>query len=93
MISLCNAPFILDILILADTMTQVKNDCSSNKTILLPNSQLIGAQKAGTSAVADWLFKNTDGGKCNRPIVFEDEPSLIAKRFIFLIIIVATNRV
>ena len=48
--------------------------------IQLPSVQLIGAQKAGTSAVADWLFG--EGGFC-RPRVFEDEPHYYSKEVHF----------
>jgi hypothetical protein len=43
--------------------------------VQLPSLLLIGAQKAGTSAVADWLF---DGG-FRRPHVFGDEPEYYCK--------------
>lgn len=42
----------------------------------LPTVQLIGAQKAGTSALADWLF---DQGGFARPIVFQGEPWFYSK--------------
>ena len=56
-----------------NSMIPVK-EAPRKKTILLPTVQLIGAQKAGTSAVADWLF-----GKFYRPQVFESEPSYYSK--------------
>lgn len=40
------------------------------KLVQLPSVQLIGAQKAGTSAIADWLFE----GGFHRPRVFDHEP-------------------
>jgi hypothetical protein len=43
--------------------------------VRLPSIQIIGAQKAGTSDVAKWLF---DGGYC-RPLVFDDEPWYYSK--------------
>jgi len=43
--------------------------------VRLPSIQIIGAQKAGTSAVAKWLF---DSGYC-RPLVFDDEPLYYSK--------------
>lgn len=46
----------------------------------LPTVQLIGAQKAGTSAIADWLFQ--DGGFC-RPKVFDGEPWYYGKEVHF----------
>jgi Sulfotransferase domain len=49
------------------------------KVVRLPNVQLIGAQKAGTSAVADFLF---DGG-FRRPEVFDDEPIFYGKEVHF----------
>lgn len=39
-------------------------------SMVLPNVLLIGAQKAGTSAIAEWLF---DAGVC-RPRAFDGEP-------------------
>jgi hypothetical protein len=50
------------------------------KVVRLPTVQLIGAQKAGTSAVADWLFE--EGGFC-RPQVFDDEPEFYSKEVHF----------
>lgn len=44
--------------------------------IQLPLVQLIGAQKAGTSAIAEWLF---EGGGFRRPQVFDDEPCYYRK--------------
>lgn len=41
------------------------------KVVKLPVVQFIGAQKAGTSAIADWLF---DNGDFCRPKVFDNEP-------------------
>eukprot|EP00980_Cylindrotheca_fusiformis_P010261 scaffold2277_cov137-Cylindrotheca_fusiformis.AAC.16 len=46
----------------------------------LPEVQLIGAQKAGTSAIADWLFEN---GGFGRPKVFHDEPWYYSKEVHF----------
>lgn len=46
----------------------------------LPSVQLIGAQKSGTSAIADWLFD--EGGFC-RPKVFENEPFYYSKEVHF----------
>ena len=43
--------------------------------VRLPSVQIIGAQKAGTSAVAKWMF---DGGY-RRPLVFDDEPWYYSK--------------
>lgn len=56
-------------------------DNSRPQTVVrLPTVQLIGAQKAGTSAVADWLFD--EGGFC-RPRVFDDEPFYYSKEVHF----------
>ena len=49
-------------------------------TIRLPPVQLIGAQKAGTSAIADWLFE--EGSFC-RPRVFDEEPWYYSKEVHF----------
>lgn len=57
----------------------MQNSSQSHKTFRLPEVQLIGAQKAGTSAIADWLF---DGGFC-RPKVFENEPWYYSKEVHF----------
>jgi hypothetical protein len=46
----------------------------------LPAVQLIGAQKAGTSALADWIF---DQGRFTRPRVFEGEPWFYSKEVHF----------
>eukprot|EP00171_Calliarthron_tuberculosum_P009405 IDg9405t1 len=46
----------------------------------LPTVQLIGAQKAGTSAVADWLFES---GEFQRPLVFDNEPYYYSKEVHF----------
>lgn len=46
----------------------------------LPAVQLIGAQKAGTSAIADWLF---DHGGFQRPIVMDGEPWYYSKEVHF----------
>ena len=46
----------------------------------LPTVQLIGAQKAGTSAIADWLF---DHGGFERPEVMEGEPWYYSKEVHF----------
>ena len=52
-----------------------------NDTVVrLPSVQLIGAQKAGTSAIADWLFEK---GGFNRPQVFENEPCYYSKEVHF----------
>jgi hypothetical protein len=48
--------------------------------VRLPTVQLIGAQKAGTSAVADWLFEE---GRFCRPTVHGDEPSYYSKEVHF----------
>jgi Sulfotransferase domain len=45
----------------------------------LPKVLLVGAQKAGTSAIADWLFE----GGFQRPQVFEDEPDYYSKEVHF----------
>lgn len=52
----------------------------TQKAVQLPSVQLIGAQKAGTSAIADWLFEN--GGFC-RPRVFPGEPEYYSKEVHF----------
>lgn len=44
-------------------------------TVRLPAVQLIGAQKAGTSAIAEWLFE----GGFRRPNVFDGEPPYYSK--------------
>lgn len=46
----------------------------------LPDVQLIGAQKAGTSALADWIF---DHGGFGRPHVFGSEPWYYSKEVHF----------
>ncbi|CAJ1950824.1 unnamed protein product [Cylindrotheca closterium] len=46
----------------------------------MPLVLLIGAQKAGTSAIADWLF---DHGGFSRPNVFDGEPSFYSKEVHF----------
>lgn len=46
----------------------------------IPTVQLIGAQKAGTSAIADWLFSE---GNFQRPRVFEGEPWYFSKEVHF----------
>ena len=46
----------------------------------LPAVQLIGAQKAGTSALADWMF---DEGGFGRPRVFDGEPWYYSKEVHF----------
>lgn len=46
----------------------------------LPNVLLIGAQKAGTSAIADWLFQE---GGFQRPHVFDEEPHYYSKEVHF----------
>ena len=43
--------------------------------VRLPTIQIAGAQKAGTSAVAKWLF---DGGYC-RPLILNGEPEYYSK--------------
>lgn len=43
--------------------------------VQLPLVQLIGAQKAGTSAIAEWLFK----GGFRRPRIFDSEPCYYRK--------------
>ena len=48
--------------------------------VRLPDVQLIGAQKAGTSALADFLFD--EGGFC-RPLVSDGEPSFYSKEVHF----------
>ncbi|KAL7476725.1 hypothetical protein ACHAW6_004348 [Cyclotella cf. meneghiniana] len=49
------------------------------RKLVLPNVLLIGAQKAGTSAVADWLYHN---GVCKAKI-FDGEPSHYEKEVHF----------
>ena len=51
--------------------TDVKSKDRVKKSMVLPNVLLIGALKAGTSAIASWLFEN---GVC-RPQVMDGEPS------------------
>lgn len=57
-------------------------DCSGpdGVRIPLPTVQLIGAQKAGTSAIADWLF---DHGGFARPLTFDNEPWYFSKEVHF----------
>ena len=43
--------------------------------VRLPTIQIAGAQKAGTSAIAKWLF---DGGYC-RPLILNGEPEYYSK--------------
>lgn len=52
----------------------------AEEVIRLPSVQLIGAQKAGTSAIADWLFQE---GSFRRPSVFEGEPGYYDKEVHF----------
>lgn len=52
----------------------------SVEIVQMPRALLIGAQKAGTSAVADWLFDH--GGYC-RPKVFDGEPDFYSKEVHF----------
>ena len=52
----------------------------TQNVIRLPTVQLIGAQKAGTSALADWLF---EGGRFCRPKTFDDEPLFYSKEVHF----------
>lgn len=49
-------------------INQPQNEAQA--VIQLPSVQLIGAQKSGTSAIADWLF---GGGSC-RPDTFDGDP-------------------
>eukprot|EP00804_Cyclotella_cryptica_P018921 CCRYP_006460-RA/>CCRYP_006460-RA protein AED:0.02 eAED:0.02 QI:124/1/1/1/0.5/0.33/3/814/441 len=51
----------------------------NTKKLVLPNVLLIGAQKAGTSAVADWLYHN---GVCKAKI-FDGEPTHYEKEVHF----------
>jgi hypothetical protein len=46
-----------------------------SRIVQLPSVQLIGAQKAGTSAIAEWLFE----GGFRRPRVFSGQPSYYSK--------------
>lgn len=64
-----------------DTIDQ-KGTLNPSKQILfkLPQVQLIGAQKSGTSAVADWLFEN---GRFCRPKILGDEPFYYTKEVHF----------
>lgn len=48
--------------------------------VQLPTALLIGAQKAGTSAIADWLFEQ---GGFQRPQVFDNEPEFYNKEVHF----------
>lgn len=48
--------------------------------IRLPSVQLVGAQKSGTSAIADWLF---GAGGFRRPKVFDGEPPYYSKEVHF----------
>lgn len=43
--------------------------------VRLPTVQIIGAQKAGTSAVANWLFE----GGYSHPLIFDEEPWYYSK--------------
>ncbi|KAL7465911.1 hypothetical protein ACHAXS_006214 [Conticribra weissflogii] len=52
---------------------------SSLPMIWLPTVQLIGAQKAGTSAIADWLFE----GGFTRPALFKGDPWYYSKEVHF----------
>ena len=52
----------------------------SSKQNVLPVVQIIGAQKAGTSAIADWLFES---GGFSRPLVFDGEPFYYSKEVHF----------
>ena len=50
----------------------------------LPTVQIIGAQKAGTSAIADWLFNDErDGAGFTRPTLFDNEPDFYNKEVHF----------
>jgi hypothetical protein len=57
-----------------------QNSSPPQNVVRLPTVQLIGAQKAGTSAVADWLFEE---GGFRRPRVFDDEPWYYSKEVHF----------
>jgi len=50
------------------------------RVVRLPTVQLIGAQKSGTSAVADWLYEE---GGFRRPQVFDGEPWYYSKEVHF----------
>jgi Sulfotransferase domain len=53
---------------------------AAHEVVRLPTVQLIGAQKAGTSAIADWLFEH---GGFRRPQVFDKEPWYYSKEVHF----------
>ena len=48
----------------------------------LPNILLIGVQKGGTTAMAEWLYSEHGGGVC-RPEVFKGDPSYAKKEVHF----------
>lgn len=50
--------------------SRTNRDVQDHDMFVLPNVLLIGAQKAGTTSVSEWLF---DSGVC-RPKVFDGEP-------------------
>lgn len=53
---------------------------NQKRAFQLPQVQLIGAQKSGTSAIADWLF---EFGGFVRPKIFGDEPWYYSKEVHF----------
>ena len=57
-------------------VASIETNQLSQEMVQLPSVQLIGAQKAGTSAIADWLFEE---GGFHRPKVFDDEPDYYSK--------------
>eukprot|EP00568_Trieres_chinensis_P010561 CAMPEP_0183306906 /NCGR_PEP_ID=MMETSP0160_2-20130417/15290_1 /TAXON_ID=2839 ORGANISM="Odontella Sinensis, Strain Grunow 1884" /NCGR_SAMPLE_ID=MMETSP0160_2 /ASSEMBLY_ACC=CAM_ASM_000250 /LENGTH=295 /DNA_ID=CAMNT_0025470385 /DNA_START=212 /DNA_END=1099 /DNA_ORIENTATION=+ len=59
---------------------QSGNPSNSGVCFRLPSVQLIGAQKAATSAIADWLF---DHGGFFRPLVLANEPDYYSKEVHF----------
>lgn len=62
-----------------NTGAQLSTNSDGKNPLVLPNVLLIGAQKAGTSAMGKWLF---DYGIC-RPVVFKDEPVYFDKEVQF----------
>jgi Sulfotransferase domain len=62
-----------------ETESMSFND-AQHEVVRLPTVQLIGAQKAGTSAIADWLFEH---GGFRRPLVFDKEPWYYSKEVHF----------
>ena len=65
---------------LVATVPTARTQSNNPASVVLPNVFLAGAQKAGTSAVVDWLVSAHDVCKAQ---TFDDEPSWFAKEVHF----------